>query len=337
MPLLSSTLRKVILEKMATTPERTNLLKKALPTIEEAISDYNPKRVFVGGSFASNKPNPSDIDIFLQRRGSDYIDSIKNSPEIEDILLLRGITDTNFEEAFTRNKVHPLTLGADPNNTFGDVAKNMLEEGRARYGPDYHWKRIAGIAAPLGLAESILSSEDADAMPIGKAIGASTSRAAKIIDSSLPSSTTKALKGIIIRDKEVEEVLKGAGKWRYLKFTDGSLLPMTTDFIQSLAANQGAKKSLEEFSKLTGKAKELYAENSLTWRMDRYGQGGQTFNKYKELGQLYEDLVKEIDPKLHINYSYVRYPKGNPNQDTFRIMSPFAELLEKMDKVTIVK
>ena len=110
--------------------------------------------------------------------------------------------------------------------------------------------RIYGIGAALGLGGAIMPDE-ANAFPIGKIVKDMTKIALKE-----PSSAASNLIGKVMQGKVIKAVQKGKGDWRYLLFEDGSGLPVTKDFLESVSRAQGTKDYMAKF-RAAGDAEKL--------------------------------------------------------------------------------
>lgn len=137
--------RRQVLHSLATTPERKELYKNAgeqAARVSDEIAAANPKaKVYLGGSYASDKPNPRDIDMFVEY------------PSVRSWFENKGLNVPAEEKG--PSKVHVSTtpprdkLSSDPWELFKNVAKS-------KYGDKYDWIRLASI---LGIPTStILSS-----------------------------------------------------------------------------------------------------------------------------------------------------------------------------------
>ena len=102
-----------------------------------------------------------------------------------------------------------------------------------------------------GWIENLLSTlgpSEAEAGPFGK-IGKEFSK--KLTKGAI-SSAEEALKGKPLWDKTVKSVVKGAGDWRYIQFTDGTQRAVTKDVITELSQEVGTAAKMAELA-----AKEL--------------------------------------------------------------------------------
>lgn len=150
-----------ILNKLAFTPERKSLL--ANPDFRELIKDPNLERGYIFGSTASKKPNPTDLDFYGITKGlspeSPRFEAEARYDKIGEILdkqqELRNINKEGTLDAHLVEIPHPDDWGAWHDASYYDAGegfiKDVLKEGRKRYGADYKWKRIlgaSGVALP---------------------------------------------------------------------------------------------------------------------------------------------------------------------------------------------
>ncbi len=135
--------RKTVLEGLATTPERKQLLEITLPELEKHLATL-PKgtEAYVGGSYPSAKPNPRDLDVF------EMFPSLRkfwNSP-------------------VGKKPIKALDISEWPPAVASENKGKILQEGQKRYGPDYDWLRILSAAGILP-ASQLLGGES-QAQPI---------------------------------------------------------------------------------------------------------------------------------------------------------------------------
>ena len=125
---------------------------------------------------------------------------------------------------------------------------------------DRFYYKILGIGAALGLGGAIMPDE-ANAFPIGK-IGKIVKDMTKIALKE-PSSAASNLIGKVMQGKVIKAVQKGKGDWRYLLFEDGSGLPVTKDFLESVSRAQGTKDYMAKFRAAEDAEKLEMAKKSL--------------------------------------------------------------------------
>lgn len=145
MPLPISNIAKA-LEKFMTNPMRRMMGERTLPDIIQYTNEAQPKRLYLGGSFASKKPDPGDIDIMS------YFP--KSEPSIP---LREKISQT------TTSDLHPIERSF-PKGYRKKQMKEFLEVGKQRYGSDYNWVRLL---TPIATAiNALMSGETFD--PVSK-------------------------------------------------------------------------------------------------------------------------------------------------------------------------
>jgi len=142
--------RKTILEGLATTPERKQLLSETLQELENIITQ-TPKgtKGYVFGSYPSFKVSPKDLDVFLE------LPTGRAWHEFENI---------RPRTPLTKRGLHLTTsppverLKTDPLERFKSLAKGL-------YGPEYDIIRILGLAG-LGLPLSQMMGGRAEAQEV---------------------------------------------------------------------------------------------------------------------------------------------------------------------------
>jgi len=100
-----------ILQELAFTPERKQLLSRVSQALEEFVSKYPPKKAYVAGSFASKKPSPGDLDILAQY---DY--------PIENLLAVK-VSELGKQ---------PWPVGPVPEKPFSQIPLHVIEDARFR-------------------------------------------------------------------------------------------------------------------------------------------------------------------------------------------------------------
>jgi hypothetical protein len=160
------------LREGATTPERQKLLRDAWPGIKQEMYKTDPKRVYAAGSYASAKPDPSDIDLVVYRKpiyGSGYLESYRpvgwraarglpgkrdDIFEYPSHIIEKGRSDRAFIAAM--EKAYP---SENPGADIGrDSLKKIMKVGKERYTSEHKWKRLLG-GAPLA---TVLADEEED-------------------------------------------------------------------------------------------------------------------------------------------------------------------------------
>lgn len=197
-------------------------------------------------------------------------------------------------------------------------------------------KKVLGSVAAATSVGALLKPEEAQAMPLGSI--------RKIAQTALkPSSAESILKGKNLGEKVVSGVKKSSKEWRVVQFDDGTELPMTKDYLNSLMRNVGTQNYLKEFNRMKGfNQKQSMAARSLETRLDRPQPIDHEL--YRKEMQLHEDKVRDIaesvgaDPALMIPKSvFVRWPANDINARLIKMPKDYAEILEKDGQVTIVR
>ena len=155
---LSPKVRKRIIEKLLFSPERKALYKKVSSALERVVEKPGVSRAYLHGSFVTKKPDPSDIDVVLR---TNYPGLLKETEKIRT-----GVWPLT-EEEWNVIPLHPVTTSRFGK---GNVLPKMFRDtGKKKYGKDYKWIRIAGLAGALGgagaVVEEILHPNKAEAMP----------------------------------------------------------------------------------------------------------------------------------------------------------------------------
>jgi len=156
---LSPKVRKMIIEKLLFSPKRKALYKKVSSALERVVEKPGVSRAYLHGSFVTKKPDPSDIDVVLR---TNYPGLLKEKEKIRI-----GVWPLTEEEWNAGIPLHPVTTSRFGK---GNVLPKMFRDtGKKKYGKDYKWIRIAGLAGALGgagaVVEEILHPNKAEAMP----------------------------------------------------------------------------------------------------------------------------------------------------------------------------
>ena len=123
------------LKALITSSSRGRMVNKALPVLEEFATIEQPKRMYLGGSFASSKPNPGDLDI--------YAVNAKRQPWKQGG---SAMEEKLFNADINMNR--PTTFN-DPNY------KTAWKYAKEKYGPSYKWIRLL---TPVATAINALMS-----------------------------------------------------------------------------------------------------------------------------------------------------------------------------------
>ncbi|MBT9169059.1 MAG: hypothetical protein DDT19_02411 [Syntrophomonadaceae bacterium] len=321
---LTAAVRASILRKMATTPEREALLAKVIPRLERELEAPGIKRAFVGGSFVTGKPAPSDLDIFVQ------------GPEYAKYFKKRLLTD-KVEESPIYPPLHmtPVSETHPEAKRFGEFAKDLLAAARKKYGLDYHWKRILS-AAGLAAGASALLPEEAEAFPIKELVKTGKKAMLKV-----PSTAERDLIGRKIGDRTVTGVRWVRGDWRRIYFDDGTEVDLTKDYLNSLMRSLGTRAYMREFMAQPARGRQSMAATALMKRLDMIDI---PISEHVERHKEHMTRLNQIERALNLSPGglvtegvWVRYPKGSPDARVFQMPKLYAEELEKAGEVTILR
>ncbi|MFA7162647.1 MAG: nucleotidyltransferase domain-containing protein [Eubacteriales bacterium] len=309
------------IEKLATTPMRKELAKKLGPKIEEIAAHPSVKRMYLFGSYASGKPDPSDIDIvvrhkkqlsYTERPPKEITDfhkryTLKHSGEPGDLHIINTYKPQHLnvpreDKEVVRRETKEF-MGGPGHYTIEDLrdaVKAITSErrgmgdltdirdiGRDRYGKEHKWIRLLGLGGALGLGAT-LYNDKAEAGVKDKMIGAPLKSASRAIKGEL-SSAWKDLAGTEFKGKTIKYVTKGKGDLRYIILNDDTAYPVSKEVVHSLSKAAGTKKSLGEFSAADAEGKLSKAYKSLKYHMSRaYGDE----NAITDYSKRYAEQIK---------------------------------------------
>lgn len=185
------------IEKLATTPMRKELAKKLGPKIEEIAAHPSVKRMYLFGSYASGKLDPSDIDIvvrhkkqlsYTERPPKEITDfhkryTLKHSGEPGDLHIINTYKpqhlDVPREDKEVVRRETKEFMGGPGHYTIEDLrdaVKAITSEsrgmgdltgirdiGRDRYGKEHKWIRLLGFAGAAGAVSGLMGSDEAEA------------------------------------------------------------------------------------------------------------------------------------------------------------------------------
>lgn len=151
MPKIPAALRPKIIEALLTSSERKSLYAPIKKKIEEVVSHPAVGKAYIGGSFASKKTAPSDIDLFVRHakgvatpEGEDFFG--KFQPYLADPLMGRGTG---------KEGLHIIEGWPKKKSMWGDWDdpptswNSEIREAKKRYGKDYKLVRILSLLAAL--------------------------------------------------------------------------------------------------------------------------------------------------------------------------------------------
>jgi predicted nucleotidyltransferase len=143
---LAASVRELILKRLAFTPERQALLEAVQPSMEKLLSLPEVERAYLFGSMVTPKPTPSDVDLYLKLR-PEGLASEPSRKAVEDVLK-------------SSVPLHVVAARTPPEERI-----LMLELGRQKYGPDYNFLRILGLAGLAAGATQLAQPKEAEATP----------------------------------------------------------------------------------------------------------------------------------------------------------------------------
>lgn len=222
---ISPQMRAEIFRQLLTTPEREALYKEVSPLLEKILGSEEASQAWLFGSFATSKPRPGDIDVWLKLLSPREV----TSPLIGKVLKSPQVTE----------RLHVVASTRDPwESQLGTEAQRV---GRSRYGEGFRWLRILSLLGGAGLGALALEGEgEAARLPI---------KSAPLPEGLSLSSATEKLKGIVIRGKAVAKVLVGKGPWRHVVFEDGTHMTMDKGRLSMLVREVGRTKYAQAFEK----------------------------------------------------------------------------------------
>lgn len=267
-----------------------------------------------GGIYYANRPK----DVGNLRMGSKLWEG-KDVPDITAIPLpsarTKSFTAAEWEPQFSKTK-EELTKELKPNYDLVEFPDLVTNQPNLRQTVQLNPKSVlARIKTDKGIKYKILSltamltaagatpdeitgvtdmfkTKEANAMPLGKLLKAGTKEALKAAEG-LPSSTAKVLKGkslegtaiqgMKLDSKIVADVKSGIGNWRNIIFEDGSSLPVTTDFLESIMREHGKATYAAKRAVMTAEEQLKEAEASLQYHLNRtYTEGKNRPVKFQE-------------------------------------------------------
>jgi hypothetical protein len=157
-----------VLRRLATTPERAKLVEKAIPTLEKLITEQQPERVYLHGSYAGAKPNPSDVDVIFKHKKQNYtksnpVDFTKQQEQVDpiDVFNAKPTKGKTTWEQYPEYKTNELKLSkytpGEWDEQLRDELRRIVVEGKSRYGSDYKWIRLLGLTP---LASGLVNMEE---------------------------------------------------------------------------------------------------------------------------------------------------------------------------------
>jgi hypothetical protein len=175
---LSPETRKAILERVfGSTEERKALLDKHKDVVEDIANLDSVRRLYVFGGSASNKPKTKDIDLLSRiergklKENTDAMKLIKEKhPGHINDQNVHYIPATRMAPKKTQlmedlEKFAPALADTVKMLSPGYGVKELLAEGRKKYGPEHKWIRIAGAGGAAGLAGA-MTEDEAEAYPL---------------------------------------------------------------------------------------------------------------------------------------------------------------------------
>jgi len=325
---LSPEVRKKIIEKLLTTPKRKALMKEAGPAIEEIVQHPSVRRAYIGGSFASKKLNPSDVDLIVRhaeeygtKEGEDFF--TKFQPYLADpIVGGGGKSSTHIAESWPEDLRSEGLINFRLSGMKGEMA-----EARKRYGKDYKWTRIAGLTGALAggsMAASTLEPEEAEAGTIGKAF-----KLGKEVFKGV-SRTAEGLSGTKFLGKEIKTVMKGRGDTRYIVLTDDTVYPTNKNVISDMIRTSGTAEKLTEFAAKKKGPGIDQALKSMAYHESRTNQ----YNTRAIIRDYYKAYTKQMKEAGVDVMPFSLVQRGDL---TYTMPTPYAKMLEKEGHLKVIE
>jgi len=123
-------IKKGSINDLLTSPKRISLYKKGKTIIDRLFKTNWVKKIYVIGSFTTNKKNPSDIDLMMivDPKKIKVVNRPKeNSKEVES---------REWDEYIDQLYINP--------TSWSFMIKEYYESGIKKYGQDYFWVKIKG-------------------------------------------------------------------------------------------------------------------------------------------------------------------------------------------------
>lgn len=343
MPKISASVRKKILEKLLTSPERKKLFEQASPYIEEVLTSkkINPKQAYLYGSFASEKTNPNDIDVMLRFTKKDIEKGLKydTNSKLRELDLVnrkvpRNLTGSAFLPTPAVDFGVPLTSReatietGRPYKSWKDTLERAesvaKEKGYART-KAIRILELAGATGGAAMAGGLLEPSEAEAGVAGKAFKLGAKEVFRNV-----SRTSEGLKGKQFLGKEIKEVMKGKGDTRYIVLTDDTVYPTNKGVISDMIRTAGTAEKMTEFASKKGQVKLDQALRSMSYHESRTNQ----FATQKTIVDNFNTYTKQMKEAgvESISFSLVR--RGDM---TYTMPTAYAQLLQKEGHLKILK
>ena len=200
-------------------------------------------------------------------------------------------------------------------------------------------KGIAALTAS-GLGSQVLEPEEAEAFPV-KPLTKTLGKMLKV-----SSSAEKDWIGRKIAGKTVTGIKKGEKDWRTVYFEDGTELPLTKDYLNSMLRGAGTSAYKGEFLTQPKSGKQSMAAESLNRRLQRFPM--EDVEKYTKEHVAHKERLKEVLDALKVPNKYVeeiskaneqvlvRYPKNDVNARPVLMPKFYADILAEKGIVTII-
>jgi hypothetical protein len=305
---LPKEVRDEILNKLAFTPERKAILEKARPAIEEIISRPGSGKTYLHGSFVTEKEVPRDIDL--------VIGNLPHSEKYKWPSDMLSPKEVGVHSQLSNYNTQPLKS-----------MKYLRKEGKSKYGEDYDWIRIAGVAVALGLGSELASPDEAEASSLfGKILKQGAKTVAKRA-AQADSTSSAVLEGKTIMGRVVKEVKKGQQDWRYLVFEDGTEMPVKKELVHNLCREFGTVGKMGELAEKDEASQLMQAIKSLefhTSRQKTFTTKSMRDDYRKQYVQQMKDLGIEPEEMIHIDKPIQAY-----------IPKKYADILEQAGVIQI--
>lgn len=326
---------------MLFTPKRKAIYEEVKPALEELLSHPVSGRAYLMGSFATEKPNPSDLDIVLRptvgkHSGevvSEYFNKLlgKSRPKSLDVQLVPW-----FSAPGTRGKY--LEKGWEEEGAVS--AKPFLEKGREKYGPEHKWIRILGLTGALAGGTAMMEPEEAGAMPIGKAFKSALKPALK---KAPVSSAEKFLLGTKFKGAIIEKVVQGSKpNLRYILTDDGFAHPVTKDVLNDLVRAAETTRRTGSAARRIESSQVAAAYKSLDFHIGEARDAGRlnpyiTRDAVREYFKDYRKQLQEAGVKVPPTSLVTYIGEGLYKGKSFTMPSYYADILQKEGVLKIVE
>ena len=174
----------------------------------------------------------------------------------------------------------------------------------------------------------ILGPSEAQAFPIGKVFKVGQKALGSL------SSASKRLVGKSVQGKIVKEVRRGRGNWRQIVFDDGTVLPITKDYVHSLARAKGTEQYVNAFveksreGQLQQALKSMSIHESMVYPPETTKVGRAITENQHEIYKKMAQTLQSMPPDS------VMVRRG---KKSYMLPQVYAEILQRHGILTIIK